>query len=352
MQSASIAADIPVLLRLVRSEQADTNGCNFVAEITAIVYKEIVDGKIKLWDSPAKEIQITGITLQELEKNTNTKFVNQDVIFIYELWQNNRKMLTSETLGFNFSNKSSNGEDVAYGFVEYAAVKDLFLRTKIHTNANGDYSATYASYVNNKTYNYNIIQFNGKVIREASESNKIKKEFIGDAAFNLMTFVSGDPDRYIQYIVEPNSELKDPRGLNSNRLVKEIENYLTTNQEVFYNFGGDRILSYFQKNQLKVTRLEFTEIWKKINDTLVTEPKTMTIFVNDSALMPMNSYEINKLDLKIDEMNFGVFIRQKKFNLIISQINSQKIPRKDAFLYYKGLMNSEWKRLTAYVSNF
>jgi len=346
------SADIPVLLRLSRAEQADTNGCNFVEQLTTIVYREIIEGRVKLWDSPSKEIQITGITLQELEKNTLTRFIDQDIIFIYELWQSNRKMLTSVTLGFNFSNKTSAGEDVAYGFVEYSALKDLFLRTRINTNANGDYTSSYAAYVNNKTYNYHIIQFNGKVITDAGESNNIKRQFIGDQRFNTATFVFNAPDRFVSYAVEPSSSFKDEKTLNSNKLIASIETYLTDNQEVFYNFGGDRILSYFQKNQLKVSRLEFTEIWKKVNDSITTETKTMTVFVNDSALSSMNMKELSKLDIKVSQENLSEFIRRKQFNMIIMQINSEKIPRKDAFLYYKALMSADWRRLTSYVKNY
>jgi hypothetical protein len=351
-QGIASATDIPVLLRLSSSDQVDTNGCNFVEQLTLIVYNEIVAGRVKLWDSPSKEIQITGTTLQELEKNSDTQFIKQEIIYIYELWQSTHRGLTSTTLGFNFSNKNKNGEDVAYGFVEYASLKDLFLRTRISTNANGDYSATYAAYVNNKTYNYNIIQYNGKVIKDAVESNRIKNEVIGDQKFNTATFVFNDPDRFISYIVESNSTIKDEKTQNSIALINAVENYLSENQEVFYNFGGDRILSYFQKNNLKVSKLELNEIWKKDNDSIITETKSMTIYVNDSSLAPMNAKEMNKLDLSVNKINLADFIKEKHFNFVITQINAQKIARKDAFLYYKGLMSGNWRRLTEYVRNF
>lgn len=348
----SRAAEIPVLLRLSFSEQADSNGCNFVEQLTGIIYKEIVSGNIKLWDSPAKEIQITGITLQELEKNSNTLFINQEIVYIYELWQSSHKSLTSVTLGFNFSNKNAQGEDVAYGFVEYSSVRDLFLRTRINTNANGDFGSSYAGYINNKTYQYNIIQFNGKVIKDIRESNKIKAEFIGNKRFNAATFVFNDPDKLVTYLVEINNTLKDERTLKSNNLILSIESFLSENQEVFYNIGGDKILSHIQKNQLKVTRIEFNELWKKINDSIFTEIRSMTIFVNDSALSSMNVKEINRLNILIEKTALVEFIRQKKFGIIITQINSQKIPRKDAFLYYKAITEHDWRQLSSFVKNY
>lgn len=351
-QHTVLAADIPVLLRLSRSEQADSNGCNFVEEVTSIIYKEIVEGRVKLWDSPAMEIQLTGATLMELEKNTNTRFRDQDIIYIYELWQGNKKSITAVTLGFNFSNKNLQGEDVAYGFVEYKDIRDLFLRTRMNTNANGDYSSSFASYVNNKTYSFNIIQFNGKVIKDVGESNRIRNEFIGNHRFNESTFQFADPDKYVVYQVEPNNSLKDIKTENGNKLITSIENYLTENQEVFYNLGGDKILSYYQKNKVKVTRIEITEIWRKSLDSITTEMRSMLIYVNDSALNPLNSKEITKLDMRVNGIPFFDFIKQKQFSIIITLINYQKIPRKDAFLYYKALNVTDWKRLTEYVKKY
>src|SRR5687767_11258832 len=95
------ADDIPVLLLLKRTEQVDTSGCNFVEQVTQLVYKEIIENRIRLWDSPQKEIQITGSTLKEIEKNSSVSFLNQETIFMYEIWENNRKEIVTNTLGFS-----------------------------------------------------------------------------------------------------------------------------------------------------------------------------------------------------------------------------------------------------------
>ncbi|MEO5570266.1 MAG: hypothetical protein ABIT08_14220, partial [Bacteroidia bacterium] len=43
---------IPVLIRVSRADQHDTLGSNFVDNVTALVYKEILSGDVKLWDAP------------------------------------------------------------------------------------------------------------------------------------------------------------------------------------------------------------------------------------------------------------------------------------------------------------
>ena len=130
-------AQTPVLLRVLRSEQSDTLGCNFVEELTRIVYGEILAGHAKLWDSPSKEVQINGATLLAIEKSTGTNFTEQEIIFVYEYWSYSGKTLKSITQGFSFSAKNKVGEEVSYGYVDYKDLQDAFLGVRVKTNANG-----------------------------------------------------------------------------------------------------------------------------------------------------------------------------------------------------------------------
>ncbi len=136
------AQQLPVLLMLQRAEQVDTSGCNFVEQVTALVYEEIIANRVKLWDSQKKEIQITGTTLKEIEKHSSVSFVNQETIFMYEYWENNKKEIVTQTLGFSFIHRGNTAEEVAFGYVDYNDLKELFLKTRINSNASGIYSAT------------------------------------------------------------------------------------------------------------------------------------------------------------------------------------------------------------------
>ena len=140
--SAQIAeAQFPVLLRATSSEQNDSTGCNFVKEVVRVVYETVISGKAKMWDSPDKEIQIMPASLQQIEKSSETSFLEQDIIFIYEFWTNTNRDLKSTTKGFLFSNKSKTGEEVAYGYVDFAELQEPFMRSRITVNANGNFNA-------------------------------------------------------------------------------------------------------------------------------------------------------------------------------------------------------------------
>ena len=348
----SRAENVPVLLMLLRSEQSDTTGCNFVEQLTALVYKEITENRVKLWDSPQKEIQITGNTLKEIEKNTGVTFSGLETLFIYETWEYNKKEINTNTLGFSFVHRSSSDDEVAFGYVEFKDLTEIFLKTRINTNASGNYSATFTNYVLSKNYAYNIVQFAGKVVKSTAESEDIKKTFVKGLPFNQSLVGFYPPDKYVSYIIDTFSEGTDAKSKNSKAFVKAIEDYLVSNQEVFFNMGGDLITSHLQKNKIKVTRVEVNEMWRKINDELVTEAKSMIIFVNDSALNELNPRAMADLEIRIEEKTVPDFLKDKNFSMIITKINSQVIKRKDSYLYYKGLMTAEWNRVIDYVVHY
>ncbi|MEP7168313.1 MAG: hypothetical protein ABI855_02990 [Bacteroidota bacterium] len=350
----SVFADdiIPVLLRVPKADQHDTLGCNFVEEVTRFVYQEIIAGNVKLWDSPGKEIQITGPTLIELEKSSETKFTEQEIFFIYEKWQKTKLGIITNTIGFTFLNKNVRAEDVSYGFVDFNDLKELFAKNKINTNADGIYSVNFTTYLYKKFFNYNIVQFEGKPITSGGESQNIKSDFIGTLEFNPSVNLTAVPDKNILYLVENNKNSDDQKAQNSHELITKVENYLTVNQEMFYNLGGDKFADYIEKNKIRVSKIEVNEIWKKLSDGIFYLPKTVKIFVNDSALNVISFSEFADFHLEINSKSVLQLFSDRDFTYVITQINSQKIIRKESYLYYKALMTYDWKKLTEFVKYY
>jgi hypothetical protein len=349
----AVAADIvPVLLRIPKADQHDTLGCNFVEEVTGFVYKEILAGNVKLWDSPGKEIQITGPTLMELERSSDTKFTEQEIFFIYEKWQKTKTGINSNTIGFTFLNKNVRAEDVSYGFVDYNDLKELFVKNKINTNADGIYSINYATYLYKKLFSFNIVQFEGRPVTSGGESQTIKDDFIGNLEFNPAISLPGVPDKNIMYVVENNKNSEDQKALNSRELIKQLENYLIVNEEVFYNLGGDKFANYIAQNNIRVSKIEVNEIWKKSVDGIYYLPKTVKIFVNDSSLNTIPFTEFVDFRLDINSKSVLQLFSDKDYAFVITQVNSQKISRKESYLYYKALITYDWKKLTEFVKYY
>ncbi len=343
-------AQTPVLLRVVRSEQSDTLGCNFVEELTRIVYNEILSSRTKLWDSPAKEIQITGSTLQEIEKSSGTRFTDQEIIFIYEYWSASAKTLSSVTQGFSFNTKNKAGEDVSYGYVDYKDVQDAFLSARVNTNANGNFNASILNYINTKEYVYNILQFGGEVVKGVSESQHIKENFIGGNKFNPTYFTSVEtPQKMVTYEIDFQNSIDNKKMVASKQFINAIQNYLAENKEVLYNLGGDQIITHLEK-KWNITKVMVKEIWKKTDNVISYAPVSVIIFVNDSALSEIPFRDMIKMEIQIDGKSWIELLKAKNFQMNITQINAQKIARREAYLYLKALQNAEWNKLIEYVA--
>jgi hypothetical protein len=94
-------------------------------------------------------------------------------------------------------------------------------------------------------------------------------------------------DRYITYIIDNKKNLDDQKNKNSIEILNQIGLYLSSNEEMFYNLGGDKILNFLKGNKIKVSSIQVEEIWKKTYSEISYDTKSITIFVNDSALTPV-----------------------------------------------------------------
>lgn len=344
-------AQIPVILRVTAADQEDTLGCNFVQELTRITYDALINGKARLWNSPGKEIQISGEGLRSIEQSSNTLFTGQEVIFIYEYWSNLNRDLKSVTTGFLFSNKTKLGEDVEYGYVEFEDLQEFFMRERVRTNANGNFNANLMTYLQSKYFNYNFLQFAGKVIDNVNDSRKIREEFIGVLKFNQSSFARNEvPQKMVRWTIESGTDRATEKSKRSYELLLAIEKYLRSNEEVFYNLGGDQVQTHVQKGNWKVSKVEVNELWKKINGEIMFDPTEVIIYINDKPLASIPYRDMLRMEVRVNDLHWLDVMRLKNFNYLIRSINQQEILRADAFAYQKALLEAAWNKLTVYAA--
>ena len=353
--SFSSWSQTPVLLRVVSAEQHDTLGCNVVSEITELTYKLIMSGQAKLWDSPDKEIQITGSTLRDIEKASNTSFTKQPIIYIYEFWSGSGRSLKSVTNGFTFSSKGKAGEEVSYGYFDFKDIQDIVFNSPVNCNANGNLNTTLAYFLTGKNYAYHIVQYGETVIDNISGSEKIKNELTGGMGHFPNSAAASDeiPQKIVTWFVDADNNTDGQKYLNARRFGNAIEDFLKENKEVFFNLGGDHIITHVnEKSTLHVTKIEVREVWKKIDNQVLYDPVSILIYVNDSALSSVLYREMIKMDVKIGLKSWVDFIREKQFPIILQKINGQVIKRTDSYLYQKALLTTDWHRITEYVKYY
>jgi len=345
--SQGLRAQVPVILRVLASEQHDTIGCNVVREIVRISHHEIMKGTAKLWNGPGKEIRILPASLQKIDELSKTSFLEQDIVFVYEFWNNQDGQLTSTTGGFLFSNKNRSGEDIEYGYVEYAELQGAFTRERIDANPNGNYNATLSNYIDSKAFHYNLIQFAGKVVDNVAESRRIRDEYVGKSRFNPSLFGTIEvPKKMVEWSLDPVKDASTQKASVGNDFLKKLDSLMKSNEDLFVELGGYELLHRQSRRNWKVTRLLVREIWKKVNNELLFDPFETVVFINDEPLMTMSYQLIVSKGLAIDDRNLIDCIRKKEFNYAIRKLNSQEVMRGESMQYQKALLTAPWNNIT------
>ena len=94
------------------------------------------------------------------------------------------------------------------------------------------------------------------------------------------------------------------------------------------------------------------ELWKKIDNKVLFDPISVIVFINDSAMTEIQYRDLLKMDIKIGEKTWVDILREKPFQYYITQINSQKILRREGFQYQKGLLTYDWNKITEFVKYY
>ncbi|HRH67555.1 MAG TPA: hypothetical protein PLU53_14730 [Bacteroidia bacterium] len=342
----AVSAPVPVLLFLSSRDQADSLGYNLVSDLPPLVYNEVMSGRIPLWDSPKKEVQIKPSTLRKLEESSGMEFSKTTQLFIYELWDLDKKDGMLQTVGFYFSNRGAGGEETSYGYVDYSLLSDVFRHSPVSTNANGNCFTSFESILSNKYYFYNIVQYGEKQIRNLKESLSLKEE--------VKTFVNSKitpPDfdcKLVNYVIDDTSGQAD--GMKkSMALLTAVQTYLNENREVFYNLGGDKIRNFMQPGKILVNKIEVRERWKKQKSEILTECEVIRIFVDGKALDSLSGADFGKFDFLVDFKSPLDFLNEKEFYFRIFRINSQEIEKNKSDAFLKGLRTWKWNVLTDFA---
>lgn len=155
---------------------------------------------------------------------------------------------------FYFSNRTANGEEISYGYVDADPLDHLFRHTPIPTNANGNCYTSFESILTNKYYFYNIVQYGEKQISNLKEAIELKEEvrkFL-DIKTNPPVFDC----KVLWYTIDGLGKEENPGTKASQSFLAALQSFLNENREVFYNLGGDKIRNFMQPGKILVNRME------------------------------------------------------------------------------------------------
>jgi hypothetical protein len=333
--------------------QNDSIGFNLVSELPKILYKEILAGRIPLWDSPKKNLRITGASLVKLEENTGTKFTRTNNLFFNEVWSHKGRNTKFVILGFSFFNEKINSKEktiakLDYGYVDMRDAFNLLYTTNIKVNVNGPDEITFYQALMSRKYHFNLVQFGGNFFKSnASKSIDIKNKAFGKKA-KIADVYEIPNTKNLTIVIKKDSEHPSNSG---NILIEGFEEFFNANREEFFNIGGDNYYSYLTyKSGLRITRLEVEEKWIKDENGIVEKGiKFVTFYINNKKMRPLQLSEINQYNLLFIFKTPEDIIKEKKYNYEIFKLNSNYIAEEQSHKYIESLEKYYWSQVSNFV---
>jgi hypothetical protein len=331
----------PVLIHLNKEKQDDTIGFNLVEHLPAIIHKRIMSGEVVLWGSPLKKIEISVSRLQQLEEESGTKFLENDDIFINEYWKLFRKKFEFHVAGFTFFNRSESGQRVSYGFIDADDIKSVLSTVIIPCNVNGNTNLCYWDAILSKRYYFDLVKF-GKVdlIKNPEQSFLLKSQAFNCDKIKNNALILADKKEVSYTVLKSGGYSKNENF----KIFEGLENFLMANrQEIFYLAPPGTFSHLNHKLVFTVDKIEISEMWtRNENGEIGTEMSSMTLTVNGVKLKTIEEKDLEAFDFLIQFKPFKEHIKNKSYEYIITQVNSQEIMGYQAEEVQSALHSDPW----------
>lgn len=334
------------VLLVNRDTQKDSIGYNFVSAMAESMQKWIADGKVVLWDSPEKKHTLKPADLSGIEFNTKTSFSELQNIFIYETWSASKKRFSFQVKGFSFASINSKGEEVLYGYVDYnSALKNLLANDTIATNANANAGTTLLQVLMNKGYDFGLVYFNDGVVADIQRSIKIQKHALEGSKKKFSNKIKSPPNRLVEYSIESGN---GEGSAFSIEIRDAFQKFLNQNPQEFYNYGGDKILSYTKKAPIILTDLRVQEIWMLNKKTVVQKSLFIVPYVVGIPLKPIPLEQWQQWNFEVKGKDLEQILNEKTFNYNIKKVNSTDVTAAETEAFRKALLSANWDDLLQY----
>ncbi len=330
-----------VIINLNPKLQNDSIGYNLPLELPTILYNKILDGSIPLWDSPSKEIRISGDALKGIEQSSKTSFSSVSNLFIHEIWELSKRYLDAKTIGFTFINKT-NDASVNYGYIDYHDIAELMKTTNIQSNANGVLNTSYAEAIQNKGFNFSIVQFGDQDFKTNPEQSfELKNSLFNNPKIQLISLAKRSPQlKSITYEIN-----KEGSGINE-AIFLSLTNYFNANLEQFYNMSGDQGPSLYNKTpDLILTKLKVTELYSNTSNGISSELISLQIFCNGKYLPLQSIAWFRQLDIMVKFKPIEAVIKEKNYDLKLVAINFSAVKNLNIAEVLVKLQSGQWNHL-------
>jgi len=339
----------PTIIQLNKNHQGDTVGFSLVDNIYHLFYKQILDEKVTLWESPAKQIKISPNALQLIESENKIAFRECENLFINEYWKLYKKNFEFQILGFSFYSRKADKTKVNFGYIDANDVKLVLSSTPIPTNINGPINLSYWQALMSKHYHFNIVKFgNVDLAKNPTYAFDLKSKVFESSKIKSNKYDIPDV-KEIEYFVLPGLD-----SLSSGYLLcQSIEMYFEEHRNQYFNMTQVPVTSHLDVNtDLVVSRVEITEVWERNADNEITfVPQSVRIFINNTAMPELTMEELARMQLLVEFRPFEEYIKDKEFKYNIKRVNYEPIYGYEANSVKSALFNKAWNKIDYVAPN-
>lgn len=333
----------PAIIQVPADEQHDSVGFNIALELPKILYPRILDGTVPLWESPLKDQQVSGEALMAKERTSKTSFTLNKDLFIDEDWKLQHRDFEFTIRGFFFLNRSSQGQQVKYGYVDVNDVTEILKSTIIPTNANGSKDLTFWDALQSKRYNFRLVKFG----TEDLEKNPGRSFELRDEAFfneKVTTNAYKIPDvKEVELVINP-IDFGDNK--NNTILFKAVEDFFNQNRHEFFNLGGAEFEDFLNPNvTIHLTKMEVIETWTRTENGIKYNIDKVIFYVNNHPLQALSSSELDQLGFLVKFQPITDFLKSKNFFFTLVRINDQSIYTHNAQVALNALLTEPWDHI-------
>ncbi len=333
----------PAIVQVPLTGQHDSVGFNIVKELPAILYKRIIDGEITVYTTPLKDVIRTPQAFAEMEEQTKTSFLKVEDLFLDEDWKLQGKKFEFHIRGIYCLNRSEEGIQVNYGYINLEDIKGLLKSVIIPTNSNGPKNLTFWDALHSRLYDFNLLKFGGEnFTREPERSIEIRNQafFNPKVTTNAIQLPAAKEVELVVNRVDFNND-----KMNS-MLFEAVEGYFKQNPQEFFNLGGADFEDHTNPGvAINLTKIVLTETWRKSDNGISYQVDKLVFYINDHPLQSVNSDELEKLGFLVNFQRMEDFLEEKNFFFTITRINNQQIYGYRSQDALNALLAGSWNRI-------
>ncbi len=347
MRSA-MAREAPVMLHLSGKNQPDTLGTNLVEYLPQLLYKEVIEGRVKLWEGPSKEKQVSVERLNEIEQSTATLFTKCNDLFLFEVWVIKKKHITPFTFGIGFVTQNTRGEEVSFGYVDYNDIRTLLRTNRIPCNANANFGTTYEDAIMQRIFVFTLMQYNKKTFKTVIEAKQAQDELLHTRKYKYTA--ANVSQREITYSISFANASNEQSSINAINILQAFENYFSRNIQDFLNIGGDKLHESTTKAGVSLLAIEITELWSRhgIAGNTTTNVERLKFYFKSGELSSVSYNDVATFNVTVGTRAVWDVIGDKKFDYRLVKINDQLVSPTESIVYVSGLKVSPWNKLLQY----